>query len=160
MFAPIHTKITAPNVMRNFQLPPNSAMRSERRSPKVSFFSNCFSMSPCTDYLVRRRRAPPSTSLNQPISLTLPLGTLRKWRGELPRGPVLARFCRFDLESTNVDPKLLRDGRSGSSSRTFARAGSSQSRTQRRNMDFVGGLEHRDSCGIGGDRGVAFRRAR
>src|SRR5437763_498699 len=45
MFAPIHTKITAPNVIRNFQLPPNSAMRSERRSPKVSFFSNCFSMS-------------------------------------------------------------------------------------------------------------------
>src|SRR5213075_1377625 len=41
MFAPTHTKITAPNVMRNFQLPPNSAMRSERRSPKVSFFSNC-----------------------------------------------------------------------------------------------------------------------
>src|SRR5207249_9842887 len=85
------------------------------------------SMPPCTDYLVRRRRAPPSTSLNQPISWTLPLGTLRKWRGELPRGPVLARFCRFDLESTNVDPKLLGDGRSGSSSRTFARAGSSQS---------------------------------
>src|SRR5947207_1359985 len=110
-------------------------------------------MPPCTDYLARRRRAPPSTSLNQPILLTLPLGTLRKWRGELPRGSVLARFCRFDLESTNVDPKLLGDGRSGSSSRTFARAGSSQSRTQRRNMDFVGGLEHRDSCGIGGHRG-------
>ena len=27
--------------MRNFQLPPNSAMRSESRSPKVSFRSNC-----------------------------------------------------------------------------------------------------------------------
>src|SRR4051812_9308576 len=37
-FAAIHTMITAPNVMRNFQLPPNSAMRSESRSPNVSFF--------------------------------------------------------------------------------------------------------------------------
>src|SRR6516164_6635607 len=36
---------TAPNVMRNFQLPPNSAMWSESRSPNVSFRSNCLLMS-------------------------------------------------------------------------------------------------------------------
>ena len=39
---PIQMTVTAPKVIRNFQLPPNSAMWSERRSPNVSFLSNCF----------------------------------------------------------------------------------------------------------------------
>src|SRR5213075_921017 len=41
----IQTTRTAPNEMRNFQLPPNSAMWSESRSPKVSSLSNCLVMS-------------------------------------------------------------------------------------------------------------------
>src|SRR2546430_11202704 len=80
--------------------------------------------------------------------------------GRAPPSPVLARFCRFDLESTNVDPKLLRDGRSGSPSRTFAGAGPSQSRTQRRNLDFVGGLEHCDSRCPCRDRRTPLRTTR
>jgi hypothetical protein len=41
----IQTTRTLKNVIRNFQLPPNSAMRSDSRSPKVSFLSNCLLMS-------------------------------------------------------------------------------------------------------------------
>src|SRR5437868_11325581 len=123
ILAPIHTKMTAPKLIRNFQLPPNSAMRSERRSPKVSFFSNCFSISLETISCWRRLSTTSSSSAeSSPISScstsltyslrqspmsskqTNPVPSHSGWRSEEHTSELQSRFdlvCRLLLEKKN-----------------------------------------------------------
>src|SRR5436190_23706579 len=53
---------------------------------------------------------------------------------------------------------LYRHGRSGSSSRAFARTRARERGTQRRRLDFLGGIEYGHPCGAGRDRGTSLRQ--
>src|SRR5439155_23992047 len=98
----------------------------------------------------------PSTLSNQLTPLTFPLPAME---GQLPRASVLPRFVDSIL---NQSLPILSscDGRIGSTSRAFARAGEGNGGTQRRPLDFMGGVEHGSPCGSGCDRGTAFGATR
>src|SRR5213076_988769 len=106
----IQSTITTPNVMMNLQLPPNDAILSDNRSPKVSFVSNCSAMllarisCCCKLSMTSLSSADSSPSSSSSTSLTYSFRNLPRSSKQIK--PFPSQFGRLFLMNSRSDGRI------------------------------------------------------